>query len=979
MRKLVDWYEAQSPAGIAVVCLALVAVFAAVDRLAPPEVTFRLFYALIVGLAGWGGGKSVGALVALAAAMAAELDEWINYAGHMPPSGILVWNAFARFGVYLLLAALAAALRGLTRSLSQKIRQRTAELESEIGSHRQTEAQLRESVLQFRQLSEGINAVFWMSDPRRLRMFYVSPAYERIWGRSCQSLYDAPDSWLQSIHPEDRLHIQAEFSNGQNAGGYDAEYRIVAPQGEIRWIHDRAFPIRDGQGDVFRIAGIAEDITDWKLAAEALHVSENRYRSLVESAQDVIFTLAPDGTFSSLNAAFETLTGWPRAEWIGRSFTELLTPADLSLAVTMAQRVLGGERTPLIEVRVKTTSGSQVVAQVTGVPEFSKDHIVGVLGIARDVTELKRAEAERYQSEERFRLAMDATSDGLWEWDVTTGRTYFSPAYFRMLGYEPNVFPSNFHTWVDLVHPKDREHALTANQDCIENRRDSFQAEFRMRAKDGAWRWILGRGKAVKRDAKGKALLMVGTHEDITLRKQAEEALRQSEARFRSLFENMPVGFAYCRMLCDGTQPRDWVYLEVNTAFERLSGLNDVVGKKVSDLLPRIRETNPDLFEIYGRVASAGNPEQFETFVSSLERWFSVAVYSPQKEHFVSIFDNITERKRVEEMLQTQGLVLDNMFDGVILLDQNAIIRLTNPTLDAMFGYARGELLGRHISVLNSCTAEESARLAEELIRQVAAHRAYLCEFQNRRKDGSRFITEARISALTIGGKLHYVSVQRDITDKKRLETQILEVSDREQARIGQDLHDGLCQRLVSAGFDINRLEQRLAAAALPETKVAHQIADVVDGAITEARAIARGLFPVQLEADGLSAALQELAASVNAHTPIKCRALCPGPPLVRDNTVATHLYRIAQEAVNNAIKHSRARSIVIQLKTENYQIELTVTDDGAGMADPLPATGLGLHIMDYRARTIGGTLSISHPPSGPGTRVYCCAPQQIA
>ena len=139
---------------------------------------------------------------------------------------------------------------------------------------------------------------------------------------------------------------------------------------------------------------------------------------------------------------------------------------------------------------------------------------------------------------------------------------------------------------------------------------------------------------------------------EIIERKRAEEALNTSEKRYRELFENMIDGFAYCKMVFEDGKPRDFIYLSVNHAFEMLTGLKTVVGKRVTEVIPGIREGNPELFEIYGRVSLTGKPERFQVFVEALKIWFSVSVYSPEREFFVAIFDNFTERKNAEEKIR---------------------------------------------------------------------------------------------------------------------------------------------------------------------------------------------------------------------------------------------------------------------------------------------------------------------------------------
>jgi PAS domain S-box-containing protein len=216
-------------------------------------------------------------------------------------------------------------------------------------------------------------------------------------------------------------------------------------------------------------------------------------------------------------------------------------------------------------------------------------------------------------------------------------------------------------------------------------------------------------------------------------------------------------------------------------------------------------------------------------------------------------------------------------------------------------------------------------------------------------------------------------------TERHRLEQQILEISDREQARIGQDIHDGLCQQLVSLAFDANSLEGELSRQQRPEAATARRIAGFLDQAITETRQLSRGLFPIRLEAEGLVPALEELARATRERFQIGCRVTSKKPVVVENRLTATHLYRIAQEAVTNAVKHSQARKVAIRLRDRAGGLELSVEDDGAGLpaAKPKEAKGLGLHIMDYRARSIGGTLRLA-PGSRGGTKVSCCVPRPL-
>jgi PAS domain S-box-containing protein len=330
-------------------------------------------------------------------------------------------------------------------------------------------------------------------------------------------------------------------------------------------------------------------------------------------------------------------------------------------------------------------------------------------------------------------------------------------------------------------------------------------------------------------------------------------------------------------------------------------------------------------------------------------------------------------RIRAEEALRQSETRLRAIISGapVVLfaVDRDGILRFEDGQALNALGETPGANVGRSV-------------------KEAYAHMPGILENSRRALLGEQFESVVQVGPTTLdcwysptrdknGHPAGYIGVATNITERHRLERQILEISDREQARIGQDIHDGLCQQLVSLAFDANALRRELSASNRPEAKIALRIADFLDQAITESRQLSRGLFPVRAGTVGLSPALQELADDTSTRFKIRCRFEGKGPVAVKNAAVATHLYRIAQEAVANAVKHSQARSVRIRLRTRHRQLELIVEDDGVGLSPDKKqkATGLGLHILDYRARAIGGTLQTGPGRRG-GTIVSCCVPQ---
>jgi PAS domain S-box-containing protein len=343
---------------------------------------------------------------------------------------------------------------------------------------------------------------------------------------------------------------------------------------------------------------------------------------------------------------------------------------------------------------------------------------------------------------------------------------------------------------------------------------------------------------------------------------------------------------------------------------------------------------------------------------------------------------DISDLKRVEEELQEErnfvSTILDTVGALVVVLDGEGRILRFNPACELITGYTKEEVQGKCIWD-QFLVAEEADRFRS--IFKVLCTDLLPQDYQScwiTRHGEQRLITWTSTLLPGSGETSNYIiATGIDITERKHLEKTILDISAREQRRIGQDLHDGLGQHLTGIAFMAKVHEARLAEKNRSEAENAAKIVKLVNEAIHKTRQLARGLLPVVSDSQGLMSALQLWAAEVEDLFGVLCRFQCERPVLIHDDTMATHLYHIAQEAVNNAIKHGNARNILIQLAAQNGRGSLAVKDDGVGIADHrLNTQGMGLHIMNYRAGMIGGSLEIQRGATR-GTVVTCLFPMR--
>jgi len=460
---------------------------------------------------------------------------------------------------------------------------------------------------------------------------------------------------------------------------------------------------------------------------------------------------------------------------------------------------------------------------------------------------------------------------------------------------------------------------------------------------------------------------------DITERKQTEKSIFESEQRFRTLITKSPDALFIAR---------NSRVAFINSAGLKLFGatvIDQILGKRVLDLF------HPDFHQmVRERFTSLREDQEMPLVEEQIVRLdgkvrdveVAAAAFSDSNGQSIQVtLRDITSRNEARQTLLYYAALVESSDDAIIGETLDGCVTSWNRGAESIFGYHRTEALHKHISVIIPPERAREESVILEKVRQGQSVEHY--ETVRQRKDGRLIDVSVTISPIrdARGGIIGAAKIARDITSRRQLEREILEISDREQRRIGYDIHDGLCQHLAGIELKSELLEQKLSTLSKTAAARAGEISQYVREAIAQARALARGLSPVTLETDGLISALQELVLTIEKLFKVRCQLDCDAEVTVENQAVATHLFRLAQEAVSNAVKHSKASQISLQLKKDADRIYLGISDNGIGIpAEPFKGRGMGMRIMRSRAGMIGGTLTVERNLSG-GTTVICAAP----
>ncbi len=733
------------------------------------------------------------------------------------------------------------------------------------------------------------------------------------------------------------------------------------------------------------IVTLCRDITQRKRTEAVTRESEEKFNKAFRKSPIVmLITGLADGKVIDVNDEFTRLFRVTRDQVVGKDTCQLRLWTDRAqrAAKLRAARQRGSMRNMPLEMR--TWDGRRLSLLLS-----SETIAIGgeacLLTSAFDVTEAKQVERQLRESECRYRLLAENSNEVVWTAGLDAKFTYVSPSIRQLQGYTAEEamrigMPG-------LVAPESRALLRGLQRELKARlrggrlpRRAARTAVLACRHKNGRRLWC-EITVMLQRDRAGRPTGLLGITRDVTTRRQAEDALRESETRLRTLVQKQGEGIGIV-----DTKER---FIFANPAAERIFGTNP--GRLAGRTLRRFTD-RAGYDEIVRQSAlrrlGIGGSYELEIRKQNGRRRRILVTATPQRDASgrhsgtFGIFRDITELKRTEQALreseQRFRSFIEQSAEGIVILDERGRVGEWNRAQERIYGVPREQALGRAFWDLQhrltppaKRTPGQRGRFRALVTEALRTGRSPIFEapviVDVEGRNGEIRHTQQRAFPIRTDRGFRIGTAVLDVTEQKRLEQEIIEISDRVQRDIGNDLHDGLGQLLTVIGLRLKALEQGPAGpGGLKE------ISRLVKQAMTQSAALSRGLSPVSLEAGGLVPALRELAANAAAASGIRCRADLDEAAAIGGIAAATHCYRIAQEAIGNAIKHARASRIDVRLHRDGAAAVLEVSDDGKGIAMRLPARGgMGYHIMHYRARMIGADLEIRPSPSG-GTTVSC-------
>lgn len=920
----------------------------------------------------------------------------------------------------------------------------------------EAEQALYRSEQRYRALVENANEVIFSLD-KKGRFTYASPIMQQLSGYEVDEIVGT--EYTQHVVPEDLPTLKHSLERSLAGFRDPCEFRIRHRDGSLRDVRTSSTVLMEDGGPAGLI-GVMTDITEQKRSEEALRESEEKFRTIFENANDVIVYLEEFGIVADVNRRAEDIFGYEREELIGRKFTDVpfLGPEAMQEMLDRFERAYAADIRELIDVEATRKDGSTVYVEASTTLVRRNGDTVGLLAIVRDVTERKRAEEalrkaydememrvqertaelvqanrdlqreiqqrERVQealrqSEERYRLVADNTGDLIALSSLDGVFAFVSPSH-RRLGYEPSELVGT--RGIDLVHPKEKKRLISRVRKFLEEYAaasatpdrgaPSVNLEYRIRDRDGNWHNLETLTNFVLGDD-GETPFLVHVARDVTERKQAAEALRESEENLRTIFRNVKDEILYI--------DENGVIIDDNGKGMDVVGYSrhELVGKYFADL-PLLRPQDiPWMKEIFASTVATGeipdtlefevvhkhgNPVFVEASVSIIRRRKKVA-------GLLVILRDITERKRAEEAIRESEekfrTIFENANDEIIYLDTDGRVIDRNVKGANMLGYTLDEMIGKRITELDAVMATDEQMAAMTSLFRKAVHSGDvrgLTEIELIHKDGNSVFAEASVSPLYRSGKVAGILViVRDVTDRKQAEERLrqyaneLQEANEELRQYAQVASHDICAPLRAIRYYTHLLRRDPAIAQVEHSK---GYLSTIDSAVVEGEELAERLLELaRIGQRGLRRQrvdVRELISSIASSAGWDCEVTVDiSEDLPTIKTDPTLIRQIFRNLMDNSVKfnHSSTKHIEVGVRPVGKQrYQFWVRDNGIGIAprdhkrifnifqrlhhkDEYRGTGIGLAVVKKAAAKLGGSVKVESKV-GEGSTFYVTLPK---
>ncbi|MGI0490260.1 PAS domain S-box protein [Alkalinema pantanalense CENA528] len=866
----------------------------------------------------------------------------------------------------------------------------------DVSDRKQVETELQESEEIFRQFAENSHAVIWIAHPTTLDNLYVSPAYETVWGRSRQSLIEYPDSWLESIHPDDLDRVQTKLQQQRQGSSSAVEYRIIQPDGTVRWIWDWGFAIRDEFGQVYRYGGIAEDVTDRKQA----ELEVRKFVALAENSSEFIGICGMDWVPFYVNAAAKQMLGLSDVAFLQNlSVRDCFFPEDQDFIINnFFPQVLRDGRAE-VEIRFRHFQTGEALWMIYNVVciRDENEEPIALATLSRNITDRKRIEIELQQREAFLSSVYNGANEAIFAIDVRNNDFYY--AGFNHLAEQYGGVSSQDSQGKTPEEAYGSQIGAFFRQNyerCLQS--DTSISYEEQNILDGRRIWTLTTLSPIRND-QGEIVRIVGTAINITDRKLVEEALRESEARWQFALEGSGDGIW------------DWD-AQTNTVFfshqwKAMLGYAD-------------SEIGNTLDEWESRV----HPEDKEQCYADLNQHFQGKTPIYKSEHRVRCNDgsykwildrgqviewtadgkplrvigthtDITDRKLAEQKIREQAALLEIASDAIFVRDLNNRILYWNPAAERLYGWTAAEAIGQQADQL----LQDYSASIETIVQRVSDTGQWQGEVCNTIKTGKQITVETRWTLIRdeSGKPQSILSVDTDITEKKLLEAQFYQAQRLESlgtlaSGIAHDLNNVLTPVLAISKLlqlkPLNLQEEQAQQMLKIVEDSARRGADMIQQILTFTRSTGGEQTPVEVVS-----LLQDVIKVIQPTFPksIEIYQKIPDTPLALVSANATQLHQVLLNLCVNA-RDAMPKGGVLTLSVDNFYVDeifarmtldsqvgnyvlFTVTDTGTGIPpeirdrifdpffttkEPGSGTGLGLSTVLGIVKNHGGFLQLT-------------------